>query len=41
MKTKDAKRATGTFDTKEEAVARAKEIADNRDSKVIEHNKGQ
>ncbi|WP_414054276.1 DUF2188 domain-containing protein [Macrococcus equi] len=41
VKTKNAKRATGTFDTKEEAVARAKEIADNRDSKVIEHNKGQ
>ncbi|MCE4956020.1 DUF2188 domain-containing protein [Macrococcoides caseolyticum] len=39
VKTKNAKRATGTFDTKKEAVARAKEIAENRDSKVIEHKK--
>ncbi|MCU7558581.1 DUF2188 domain-containing protein [Macrococcus capreoli] len=39
VKTKDAKRASATFDTKKEAVNRAKAIAENRDKKVIQHKK--
>lgn len=41
VKTKGSKRASQTFNTKKEAVARAKEIAENKDSKVIEHKKGE
>lgn len=35
VKTKGADQADQTFETKEEAIDRAKEIADNRDTKVI------
>ncbi|QYA42912.1 DUF2188 domain-containing protein [Macrococcoides bohemicum] len=41
VKTKGSKRASQTFDTKKEAVARAKEIAENKGSKVIVHKKGE
>lgn len=39
VKTVDAKRASETFDTKEEALQHAKEIAENRDTKVIAYTK--
>lgn len=39
VKTKDAKQASDTFSTKEEAKQRAKEIANNRGTHVIEHKK--
>ena len=39
VKTEDAKQASDTFSTKKEAKQRAKEIADNRDTQVIEHKK--
>lgn len=41
VKTKGSKRASQTFDTKKEAVARAKEIAENKGSTVIAHKKGE
>ncbi|KAA1036599.1 DUF2188 domain-containing protein [Macrococcus equipercicus] len=41
VKTVSAKRASGTFSTKKEAVDRAKEIAGNKGTKVIQHNKGE
>lgn len=41
VKTKSAKRASDTFSTKKEAEARAKEIADNKGTKVISHKKGE
>lgn len=39
VKTEDAKQASDTFSTKKEAKQRAKEIADNRGTHVIEHQK--
>ena len=39
VKTEDAKQASDTFSTKKEAKQRAKEIADNRGTQVIEHQK--
>ena len=39
VKTKDAKRPSDTFDKKEAAVKRAKEIAENKDSSVIRYTK--
>lgn len=39
VKSEGAKRASHTFDTKEEAKKRAKKMADNRGSKVIVHKK--
>lgn len=39
VRTKDAKRPDSTHDKKEEAVDRAKEIANNKDSKVIPYTK--
>ncbi|MCI2948756.1 uncharacterized protein YdaT [Staphylococcus caledonicus] len=39
VKTEGAKQASDTFDTKEEAKKKAQNIADNRDTKVIEHKK--
>lgn len=39
VKTKDAKQAADTFNTKEEALKRAKEIADNKDTSVIQYTK--
>lgn len=39
VKTVKAKRARDTFDTKEEAVDRAKEIAENKNTKVISFTK--
>lgn len=40
VKTINAKRVTDSFDTKKEALQRAKEIANNRDSNVIKFTKG-
>ncbi|UEX90765.1 DUF2188 domain-containing protein [Staphylococcus ratti] len=39
VKTAHAKQASDTFEYKKEAVARAKEIAENKNTKVIEHTK--
>lgn len=39
VKMEGAKQASDTFDTKEEAKKKAQNIADNRDTKVIEHKK--
>ena len=39
VKTKKAERAAGTFDTKAEAVERAKEIAANKETQVIQYTK--
>lgn len=39
VKTKDAKRPSDTYDKKTEAVSRAKEIADNKGTKVIIYKK--
>ena len=39
MKTEDAKQASDTFDKKQDAVQRANEIAENKNTKVIEHKK--
>ncbi|XJS11101.1 DUF2188 domain-containing protein [Aerococcaceae bacterium WGS1372] len=39
VKTVDAKRASESFDTKKEAVERAKAIADNRDTEVIRYTR--
>ena len=39
VKSKEAKRASDTFDTKSEAVNRAQHIAENKGTKVIEHRK--
>lgn len=39
VKTKGAKRASDSFSTKSEAIKRAHEIADNKGTKVITHNK--
>ena len=39
VKSKDAKQAADTFNTKEEALKRAKEIADNKDTSVIQYTK--
>lgn len=39
VKTVDAKRASNTYDTKNEAISRAKEIADNKNTKVITYTK--
>lgn len=39
VKTKEAKRASDSFDTKKEAEQRAKEIAENKDSKVVSYKK--
>ena len=39
VKTTGAKRAGSTYDTKKEAVERAEEIADNKGTTVIKHNK--
>lgn len=39
VKTEDAKQASDTFDQKQDAVKRANEIADNKETKVIEHKK--
>ncbi|TDL94308.1 DUF2188 domain-containing protein [Macrococcus brunensis] len=39
VKTQGAQRADSTHDTKQEAAKRAKEIADNKDVKVIQHQK--
>lgn len=39
VKTEDAKRPSDTFDKKTDAVNRAKEIAENKDSSVIRYTK--
>ncbi|MTD42136.1 DUF2188 domain-containing protein [Erwinia sp. CPCC 100877] len=39
VETKNAEKASDSFDTKEEAVKRAKEIAENKESKVITYRK--
>ncbi|MGO4937968.1 DUF2188 domain-containing protein [Fundicoccus sp. Sow4_H7] len=39
VKTKKAERADQTFDTKAEAIKRAKEIAENKDTDVISYTK--
>jgi uncharacterized protein YdaT len=39
VETKNADKASDSFDTKEEAVKRAKEIAGNKESKVITYRK--
>ena len=39
VKTVDAERASDTFDIKADAIERAKEIAENRDAKVISYTK--
>ena len=39
VKTVDAERASDTFDKKSNAIERAKEIAENRDAKVISYTK--
>ena len=39
VKTQGAKRAASTHETKQTALKRAKEIADNKGVKVIQHNK--
>lgn len=39
VKTEDAKQASDTFTYKKDAIKRAKHIADNKDSKVVEHQK--
>lgn len=39
VRTKDAKRSDSTFDSKDEAVKRAREIAENKDSNVITFRK--
>lgn len=39
VKTEDAKRPSDTFDKKADAVKRAKEIAENKDSSVIRYTK--
>lgn len=39
VKTVDAERASDTFDKKSDAIERAKEIAENRDAKVISYTK--
>ena len=39
VKTVDAERASDTFDNKADAIERAKEIAENRDAKVISYTK--
>lgn len=39
VKTKGAKRPSDTFDKKSDAVDRAKEIAENKDAKVIRYTK--
>ena len=41
MKTEGAKQASDTFEMKAEATKRAQDIADNRGTKVIEHNKNE
>ncbi|MGW9856201.1 uncharacterized protein YdaT [Staphylococcus hominis] len=41
VKTEEAKQASDTFSTKEEAKQRAKEIANNRGTQVIEHKKSE
>ena len=38
-KTEGAKQASDTFEKKADATKRAQDIADNRGTKVIEHNK--
>ena len=38
-KTEGAKQASDTFEKKADASKRAQDIADNRGTKVIEHNK--
>ncbi|GAB2545018.1 uncharacterized protein YdaT [Gracilibacillus alcaliphilus] len=37
VKTQDAKQASGVFKTKEEAIKRAEEIAENKQTAVIIH----
>ena len=39
VKTVDAERASDTFDIRADAIERAKEIAENRDAKVISYTK--
>ncbi|MGJ1068117.1 DUF2188 domain-containing protein [Staphylococcus warneri] len=39
VKTEDSKQASDTFTYKKDAIKRAKHIADNKDSKVVEHQK--
>ncbi|WP_270234390.1 DUF2188 domain-containing protein [Staphylococcus warneri] len=39
VKTEDAKQASDTFTYKKDAVKRAQYIADNKDTKVVEHQK--
>ena len=41
VKTEGAKQASDTFEMKAEATKRAQDIADNRGTKVIEHNKNE
>lgn len=41
IRTKGAKRASDSFSTKKEAVDRAREIAENKESKVVTYNKGE
>lgn len=39
VQTKNAEKAVDSFDTKEQAIERAKELAENKDSKVISYKK--
>ncbi|MBY6178621.1 DUF2188 domain-containing protein [Staphylococcus warneri] len=39
VKTEDAKQASETFKYKKDAIKRAQHIADNKDTKVVEHQK--
>ncbi|MGJ5712650.1 DUF2188 domain-containing protein [Staphylococcus auricularis] len=41
VKTDQASQATDSFDKKEDAMKRARNIADNRDTEVIEHKKNE
>ena len=39
IKSEDAKQASDSFDKKEDAMKRARNIADNRKTEIIEHKK--
>ncbi|MCY1053421.1 DUF2188 domain-containing protein, partial [Mammaliicoccus sciuri] len=41
LKTDGAKQASETFDKKEDAMKRARNIASNRDTEIIEHKKNE
>ncbi len=39
IKHSDSERSSGHFETKEEAITRAKEICESQDTKLVIHNK--